>query len=484
MNQELIRTLSRREFLRQFGTSVAGTALSGIFLGDRVFASDDAARSPLAPSPSHFPTKAKACIYLYMYGGPSQMDLFDYKPVLQKYHGKTVDMEIRRRDYRPSKLLGSERTFRRRGQSGLWCSDAFPHIARHMDQLAVVKSLYMNSFAHGSANLQMNSGRTLQGHPALGAWIAQGLGSRNPNLPGFVVMLDPRGGPIPGAANWTSGYMPAAYQGTVLRSTGNPILNLNPSTGLPHSLQGMKIQTINALNRLHRRNRESYSELSARMATYDLAYQLHSSAPEALDLSKEDERTKELYGLNAPKADHPLAIPPAHFGRQCLIARRLVERGVRFIQLYSGGGHQQQNWDAHFGVEENLKIHCPEVDRPIAGLLTDLKQRGLLDQTLVVWGGEFGRQPVFQGENGGRDHNPKGFTYWLAGAGVRAGTEHGETDELGHEAVVDRHHIRDLHATILHLMGLDHEALTYHYGGLDQKLTGVVPAEPIHPLIA
>ncbi len=202
-----------------------------------------------------------------------------------------------------------------------------------------------------------------------------------------------------------------------------------------------------------------------------------------MDLSQEDEKTKELYGLNAPKPNHSLAIAPAHFGRQCLIARRLVERGVRFIQLYSGGGHQQQNWDAHFGVEENLKIHCPEVDQPIAGLLTDLERRGLLDETLVVWGGEFGRQPVFQGKNGGRDHNPKGFTYWLTGAGVKGGTEHGETDELGHEAVTDRHHIRDLHATILHLMGLNHEELTYRYGGLDQKLTGVVPAEPIHAVL-
>lgn len=478
------RAIHRRDFLKQFGTSVAGTALSGAFLGNKVFGSEFSPQNPLALRPSHFPVKAKACIYLYMYGGPSQMDLFDYKPVLQKFHGKTVDMEIRRREFRSSKLLGTEREFLRRGQSGLWCSDALPNLAEHMDDMAVIKSLYMNSFAHGSANLQMNSGRTLQGHPALGSWIAHGLGSRNPNLPGFVVMLDPRGGPIPGAANWTSGYMPAAYQGTVLRSAGNPILNLAPTTNITHAMQGLKIRAINQLNAQHLNQRESYSELSARIASYDLAYQLHTSAPEALDLSKEDERTKELYGLNLEKDPHPLAIPPAHFGRQCLIARRLVERGVRFVQLYSGGGHQQQNWDAHFGVEENLKIHCPEIDQPIAGLLTDLKQRGLLDETLIVWGGEFGRQPVFQGENGGRDHNPKGFTYWLAGGGVKQGTEHGETDDLGHEAVVDRHHIRDLHATILHLMGLDHEALTYHYGGLDQKMTGVVPAEPIHQVIA
>jgi hypothetical protein len=330
----------------------------------------------------------------------------------------------------------------------------------------------------------MNSGRTLQGHPSLGAWIAHGLGSPNPNLPGFVVMLDPRGGPIPGAANWTSGYMPAAYQGTVLRSSGSPILNLKPKSLINHSMQGDKIRAVNAFNQLHLQGREHYSALSARIASYDLAYQLQTSAPEALDFTNESESIKESYGLYEAKPEHSLALEPAHFGRQCLIARRLVERGVRFVQLYSGGGHQQQNWDAHNGVEENLKIHCPEVDRPIAGLLADLDQRGMLDETLVVWGGEFGRQPVWQGEAGGRDHNPKGFTYWFAGAGIKPGVMYGETDELGHEAVADKHHVRDLHATILHLMGLDNEALTFNYGGLDQKLTGVVPAYPIDGILA
>ncbi|MBT3597432.1 MAG: DUF1501 domain-containing protein [Verrucomicrobia bacterium] len=481
----LLEHQNRRAFLKTFGTSMAGWSLSGIFPGNRLFAAPASAiANPLAPKPRHFPVKAKTCIFLYMYGGPSQMDLFDYKPELQKFDGKEVDMEIRRRDIKKSKLLGSRRTFERRGQSGLWCSDAFPNIARHMDKMAVIKSLYMDSFAHGSANLQMNCGRILQGHPSLGAWMAHGLGSSNPNLPGFVVMLDPRGGPIPGAANWTAGYMPAAYQGTVLRAEGNPILNLQPPDLRTLQMQRDHVNAINAFNERHRQGRETYSELSARIASYDLAYQLHTSAPEALDLSSESESTLEMYGFNEPKAAHPLAIPPAHFGRQCLIARRLVERGVRFVQLYSGGGHQQQNWDAHHGVEENLKIHCPEVDKPIAGLLQDLEQRGLLDETLVVWGGEFGRQPVWQGDNGGRDHNPKGFTYWLAGGGVKAGTSYGETDPLGHEAVSDRHHVRDLHATILHLMGLDHERLVYHYGGLDQKLTGVVPAEPIRGVIA
>jgi hypothetical protein len=485
MRPEHFEHQSRRSFLKAFGTSMAGLSLSGIFPGEHVFAAPASALvNPLTPRPQHFPAKAKACIFLYMYGGPSQMDLFDYKPELQKHDGKEVEMEIRRREMKKSKVLGSRRVFAQHGQSGLWCSDAFPHTAKHMDKLAVIKSLYMDSFAHGSANLQMNSGRVLQGHPSLGAWIANGLGTTNPDLPGFIVMLDQRGGPIPGAANWTAGYMPAAFQGTVLRSAGNPVLNLQPRGGRTLRMQKDHIQAINGFNTLHQQGRESYSELSARIASYDLAYQLHTSAPEALNLDSETAATRELYGLNDPKVDHPLAIAPAHFGRQCLIARRLVERGVRFVQLYSGGGHQQQNWDAHNGVEENLKIHCPEVDKPIAGLLEDLDRRGMLEETLIVWGGEFGRQPVWQGDNGGRDHNPKGFTYWLAGGGVKAGTSYGETDELGHEAAVNRHHVRDLHATILHLMGLDHEKLTYHYGGLDQKLTGVVPAEPIRGVLA
>lgn len=267
--------------------------------------------------------------------------------------------------------------------------------------------------------------------------------------------------------------MPAAHQGTVLRTTGEPILNLKPPAGTSRDLQQREIDFINEINAQHQQTRPGYSDLAARIASYELAFRLQATAPEALDLSKEDPRTIEAYGINEPKpAWHSLAQGPAPFGRQCLIARRLVERGVRFVQIYSGGGGAggQNTWDGHHGIEENLKLHCPEVDRPIAALLTDLKQRGLLDETLVVWGGEFGRMPVSEtfntgGKPGGRDHNPKGFTYWMAGAGVKAGTSYGETDELGEGATVDRCHLRDLHATILHLMGLDHEKLTYFYGG-------------------
>ena len=330
----------------------------------------------------------------------------------------------------------------------------------------------------------MNTGRILQGHPAVGSWLSYGLGSENDNLPGFVVMLDPRGGPIPGAANWAAGYMPSAYQGTVFRSAGEAIPALDPPPGVTRGMQRDGVDTLAALNRIHADARTATGDLEARVAAYELGFQLQASGPELLDLSDESPATLAAYGLFEKKGAHPLSLGPAPFGRQCLVARRLVERGVRFVQIYSGGGHQQQNWDAHNGVEENLAIHAPEIDQPIAALLSDLKGRGLLDDTLVVWGGEFGRQPVGQGANGGRDHNPKGFSSFLAGGGVKGGTSYGETDDLGHEAVVDRHHVRDLHATILHLMGLEPERLTYFYGGLDQKFTGVQPARPIQGILA
>lgn len=479
----------RREFLWDMGAGFAGVALSGMLQSDGFFkkqaqAAGSVVEPPLARKPQHFPVKAKSVIFLFMYGGPSQMDTFDYKPELQKRDGQEVKTEIRRRSIQKTHLLASRRKFAQYGESGLWCSDAFPHIAQHMDELAVIKSLYADSFAHGSAMLQMNSGRIIQGYPSIGSWLNYGLGSENQNLPGYVVMLDPRGGPISGAVNWSSGFMPASYQGTVFRSSGQPILNLAAPGGITSRMQREQIDTINQLNAFHMERNPGYSELQARISSYELAFQLQRTAPESLNLAEETEETQRMYGIFDPKPDHPLSVGPEHFGRQCLIARRLVERGVRFVQIYSGGGNQQTSWDAHFGMEENLKIHSAEVDRPIAGLLTDLKQRGLLDETLVIWGGEFGRQPVSQGKEHGRDHNPKGFTYWMAGGGVKKGFSYGATDDLGMEAVENRHHIRDLHATILHLMGLDHEKLQFFYGGLEHKLTGVVAADPIHDIIA
>ncbi len=493
-------SFDRRELLGRAAGGVAGAALLAL-LSRAAFAlapaarREDAASDPLAPRRPHFEARAKHVIFLFMTGGPAQMDLFDYKPVLNARDGKTADFERRRGDTRALTILGSKRRFAQHGQTGQWCSDAFRHLPAHMDKLAVVKSLYTDSFAHGSALLQMNSGQTFQGHPSMGAWITYGLGSENGDLPGFVVMHDPRGGPISGPGNWASGYMPAAYQGTLLRSSGDPLLDLSPSpaavrAGMTRAMEKEQIELIAELDRLHEARRPNASELAARARTYGLADRMRESAPAALDVMREDRATLELYGMFDPKPDHALSVGPAPFARQCIMARRLVERGVRFVQIYHGGGHQQQTWDAHHGVEENLAIHCPEVDRPIAGLLTDLERTGLLDETLVVWGGEFGRQPVVQvagngqvASSNGRDHNPKAFTMWFAGAGIRPGS-YGETDELGGEAVQDRHHVRDLHATLLFLLGLDHEALTYYYGGLDRKLVGVIEPRLIKGILA
>ncbi len=487
----------RRQFLWELGAGFSGLALSSLLEGDGFFstnaaAAEKSASAPLAQRCSGLPTKAKSCIFLFMFGGPSQVDLFDYKPELQRRDGVTIDNEFRRGATTKATLQASRRAFRQHGESGQWCSDAFPHIAQHMDKLALVKSLYSDSFAHGSALLQMNSGRILQGHPSIGAWMSYGLGTLNQNLPSYVVMLDPRGGPTTGPPNWSSGYMPAVYQGTILRTAGEPILNLKPSDGTTRAMQRREIDFINEMNAAHEASHPGYSELAARISSYELAFNLQTTAPEALDLTQEDQRTLDLYGVNEPKPQwHSLAQGPAAFGRQCLTARRLVERGVRFVQLYSGGGGAggQNTWDGHHGIEENLKIHAPEVDRPIAALLADLEQRGLLEETLVVWGGEFGRMPVSEtyntgGKPGGRDHNPKGFTYWMAGAGVKGGVSYGETDEVGEAAVVNPHHLRDLHATILHLMGLDHKSLTYFHGGLEEKLTGVVEANVIRGILA
>lgn len=482
---------TRREFLWETGAGFAGLALTSLLDQDEFFARHAAAAepagyvNPLAEKLSHFAPKAKHCVFLFMYGGPTQMDSWDYKPEAHRLDGKTVDIEVRFRSFKQQKVLGSKRKFRQHGQSGLWGSDAFPHINEHLDDICMLKSMYADTFAHGSGLIQMNSGRVAQGHPTIGSWLGYGLGTMNQDLPGYVVMLDPRGGPIAGAANWSSGFMPAAYQGTHLRSKGDPILDLSPKTPITRQAQRDQIETLNALNAKHLASRPGYSELQARIASYELAYQLQSTAPDALDLSNEDAKTLEMYCVDAPKpTDHAQALGPGPFGRQCLYARRLVERGVRFVQIYSGGGHGDQNWDAHGDVEKNLQIHAPAIDQPIAALISDLKRRGLLDETLIVWGGEFGRQAVAQDGGKGRDHNPKGFLYWMAGGGVKGGHSHGESDDIGQTAAVDRHHVRDLHATILHLMGLDHEKLSYFYGGLDHKLTGVQEAQVIHDVIA
>lgn len=468
----------------QAGGGFAGTALAGM-LGDDFFKSQtqtadgqDEWKNPLAPKPPHFAAKAKSVIFLFMYGGPSHIDTFDYKPDLIGMDNKTIKVKTfgRGGHKNQGRVVEPRWKFKQYGECGKWVSSLFPNVAEHVDDIAFIHSMTADSPIHGSAMLQMNSGEILSGSPCLGSWLNYGLGSVNQNLPGFVVMLDKRGGPISGPKNWSSGYMPATYQATVMRSKGNPILDLEPRD-LKKPTQRKLLDTLQKYNREHFDPRSDNSNLAARIASYELAYKMQATAPEAVDLNQEDEKTKELYGMNHPTA--------AYFGRQCLLARRLVERGVRFVQIYSGGNHNDANWDAHGDLKINHDLHALETDKPIAGLIKDLKQRGLFDETLIVWGGEFGRQPTAEYEKGtGRDHNSYGFTMWMTGGGIKGGISVGKTDEIGSAAIEDRFHVRRLHATILHQMGIDCNKLTYFFGGLDRKLVGVEGAEPIKQLIS
>ncbi len=476
---------TRRQFLWESGCGFGAVALSAL-LGDDFFAGQTVRadgvtpfQNPLAPRDPHFEPKARSVIFLFMYGGPSHIDTFDYKPNMYGRDNQTVEVRTfgRGGHRNQGRIVEPRWRFSQYGESGKWVSDLFPHLAQKVDDIAFIHSMTADSPIHGSAMLMMNSGRILSGHPALGSWVNYGLGTMNQDLPGFVVMLDPRGGPISGARNWTSGYMPAYYEGTVMRSRGAPILNLRRPQGVTQSAQRRMLDTLRTYNEQHQAGREANSALAARISSYELAYRMQASAPEAVDLSQETEETKNLYGMNQRQS--------APFGRQCLLARRLVERGVRCIQIYSGGNHNDANWDAHGDLEHNHNLHAGETDKPIAGLLTDLKRRGLLDSTLVVWGGEFGRQPTAEYARGtGRDHNSYGFTMWLAGGGIKGGTSVGTTDELGSAAVERPFHVKHLHATILHQLGLNPDRLSYFHGGLDQKLVGVEGAEPIREIMA
>jgi hypothetical protein len=473
---------TRREFLWQAGGGFVGTALAGLLQSDRhrllAAAATGDSHNPLSPKPAHTTPRAKSVIFLFMYGGPSHIDTFDYKPAMKGMDNKTVDVRTfgRGGHKNQGRIVEPRWEFRQYGRCGKWVSDLFPHVARRVDDIAFIHSMTADSPIHGSAMLMMNSGRILSGSPCLGSWVNYGLGSVNENLPGFVVMLDPRGGPISGAKNWSSGFMPASYQGTTIRSEGQPILDLAPPQGVTRAVQRDLLDALGDLNRRHLGPRRDNSDLAARIASYELAFKMQQHAPEAVDLSREDDRTLGMYGLDNQRT--------ALFGRQCLLARRLVERGVRFVQVYSGGNHNDANWDAHGDLVHNHNLHAGETDQPVAALLTDLKERGLLEETLVVWGGEFGRQPTAEyAEGTGRDHNAYGFTMWLAGGGIRGGVSVGRTDELGSAAVEDRFHVKRLHATILHQMGLDPNSLSYFYGGLDQKLVGVEGAEPIWQIV-
>jgi len=457
----------RREFLWQVGGGFTTLALIELlsregFFGSAVQASEAGAFK------THFPAKAKHCIFLFMNGAPSQVDTFDPKPALAKYDGQAYQGKQKfGSNNRPvGHLMKSPFRFQPQGDSGLEISDLFLQTAKHADDLCVLRAMYTDTAAHSSGCLQLNTGSPLTGKPSLGTWLSYGLGSLNENLPSFVVMTDPRGGPIGGAPNWGAGYMPARYQGTLFRSGESPLLDLATPDGISATTQRHSLDLLNELNQQHAAARPQASELQARILSYELAYRMQTAAAETVDLAKEDAATLEMYGLNDRMT--------ADFGRKCLTARRLIEQGVPFVQLYSGGGHIEATWDGHNDCITNHKTHAAETDRPIGALMADLKRRGLWDETLIVWGGEFGRTPTSEGVGKpGRDHNWLGFSMWLAGAGVRGGQAIGATDDLGFEGVQDRFHVSDLHATILHLMGFDHRRLTYFYNGLDQRLTGV-----------
>ncbi|MFM8273633.1 MAG: DUF1501 domain-containing protein [Gemmata sp.] len=481
-NQFCRRT--RRELLWETGAGFGALGLTGLLHDDRLLANGTEPKAatkfinPMAPKKPMYPAKAKAVIFLFMYGGPSQVDTFDEKPKLKDLDGKTIDVKTFGRGGHKNKgrVVGPKFEFKNYGKCGKRVSDLFPNVGSCVDDIAFVHSMYAESPIHGSGLLMMNSGRLLSGSPCLGSWVTYGLGSVNENLPGFVVMLDNSGGPISGPKNWSSGYMPAAYQGVQIRADKTPIHDLAVPEGTTREQQRLLLDRLKEKNQEHLAARQDNSELVARIASYELAYKMQEHAPEAVDFSKEDEETKKLYGMDDKRTED--------FGRKCLLARRLVERGVRFIQIYSGGNHNDHNWDAHGDLVKNHSLHAGNTDKPIAGLLKDLKRRGLLDSTVVIWTGEFGRQPTAEYAQGtGRDHNAYGFTSWLAGGGIKGGTSVGTTDELGNFAVDDRFHVKNLHATVLHQMGLDPNKLTYFYGGLDQKLVGVEGAEPIKQLV-
>jgi hypothetical protein len=457
---------SRRDFLRLAGGGFGSLALAAMAAQanpERERRGD--AHSPFAPKKPQFDAKAKNVIFLFMEGGPSHVDLFDPKPELTKQHGKPLPASFGKvltpMGTGGNNLLASKRKFAKYGAYGLDFSDWLPHMAKCADEFAVLRACHADGLNHVGSVCQMNTGSVLAGRPSLGAWAVYGLGTENENLPGFVVFAEGGPEPVGGARNWGTGYMPAAYQGTLFRNGAAPILNLNTPEEVGAERQKAKLELLTRLNDIHRQEHAGETQLDARQMAYELAFRMQAAAPHAVDLSKESEKTKEAYGLNRKET--------AEMGHRCLLARRLVERGVRFVQIYCGAGSQ---WDAHSDLEGNHSRLCLRADQPTAALIRDLKQRDLLRDTLVIWGGEFGRTPMTEGTSG-RDHNPYGFTMLMAGGGVKAGTVHGKTDEFGLYGIENRVHVHDFHATILHLLGFDHEKLIYRHNGKDERLTDV-----------
>ena len=474
---------SRRQLLQCAGGGIGMLALHSI-LGGPVLAADiELGANPLAARVPYFPARAKAVIWLFMNGGPSHIDTWDYKPGLDKVDGMELDgfdATTGFFDEAVGPLLKSPFKFQKHGERGMWASSIFPHLSQHVDKMAFIKSFHTKSNNHSPAIFIANTGVTRMGHPCVGSWVTYGLGAENQNLPAFIVMSDPigRGLPKGRAANWSNGFLPGAFQGTWVRSDGEPIPNLTRNDALTDEQQRRQLELIGQLNAEHFDRHTGESELAARIKSFELAYRMQSEAPECFDVDSEPEHIQKLYGADDERC--------AHFARQCLMARRMVERGVRFVQIYSGGMANNRSWDGHMHIERNHRMFAGETDQPIAGLLTDLEQRGLLKETLVIWGGEFGRLPVSQMNSGkptGRDHNPHAGCFWLAGGGAKAGVSYGETDEIGHKAVVDRVEIHDIHATILYLLGMDHEQLTYLHNGRRFRLTDVA-GHVLHEIIA
>jgi hypothetical protein len=454
--------LTRREFLTKSAYGFGALAFGSLLRRDAACGVlTRATVNPLGPKPPHFAAKARNVIFLFMQGGPSHMDTFDPKPELQRQDGKPLpdsfkvdDLSLQFMKATDGKLMGSSSSFKKYGQSGLEISDLFHNVGQYADDLAVIRSCYHDSFIHGPALSLLHSGSILLGHPSAGSWVLYGLGSESENLPAYIVMTD--GSIRISSSAYSSGFLPAIYQGTLVRTEGAAIQNLTPQ--LDTSSQRTLLDRINQWNLRHLAGRADDYRLSAQLANYELAFRMQTAAPELIDISKETASTREIYGIDKE--------PTAKFGRMCLLARRMVERGVRFVQLYNS------DWDGHGECGKNHWENAQKIDKPIAALLGDLKQRGMLETTLVIWAGEFGRTPVMQG-NKGRDHNPYGFTVWLAGGGVRGGKVIGATDEFGFRAVEDKVHVHDLHATILGLLGLQHEKLTYLFEGREQRLTDV-----------
>jgi hypothetical protein len=457
--------LSRRECLQTAGNGFGWLALSALLSAERAQAATSSAESPLRPLLPHFAPRAQRVIYLFMHGGPSHVDLFDPKPELIRAAGQPLPERfgqvMTRRKVATNPLLGPIQPFRPRGESGLEVSDFLPHLANCADDLCVLRSCHGDSVNHPQSVYQMNTGSVLMGRPCLGSWVAYGLGTENQDLPGFVVLPDPGGGIKGGPPAWGSGYLPASYQGTTMRPGRHPLLNLQRAAGVSADDQRRWLDLVQNMNAEHRTLHAGDDELNARIATYELAFRMQSAAPEAVDLAQETAATQASYGLDQPDT--------ADFGTRCLLARRLIERGVRFVQLYSG---DTNGWDAHSDVLKNHTEMCRRTDQPVAALLADLKQRGLWDDTLVIWGGEFGRMPMSE-QGKGRDHNPWGYSVWLAGGAVRGGMAYGATDEFGLRAAENPVHVHDLHATILHILGVDHERLTFFHQGRDHRLTDV-----------